>query len=223
MERKAWESKKTTEKFKKGFEKGRGWAFSGIEPRVLEAVLDISEKKHFKRALDLGAGTGRHSFLLLRKVADEVIASDVSRRQAKAMQEKSREHGIQVIQHSMEQIPLEKNSCDLMIHWDVLSHGNKQERQKAISEVHRVLEKDGMLVLSTLSTKHTKHGKGKEIEPNTFKGGFKGEWGEPHHYFTKEELKGLLKDFKIIKMVEEEREFGYNIGGIHWHIIAKKL
>jgi SAM-dependent methyltransferase len=201
-----------------------GWAFGWIEPEVFEAAAVI-RPQGFKRALDIGAGFGRHSFNILRKRANEVHATDISPYWVKRLHNRAkREHveNVEVLRHPMDSIPFKDGSYDLIVHWDVLAHGNKEERERAMHEAHRLLEKGGLLVLSTLSEKHANYGKGKEVEPNTFVGGLEGEWGEPHHYFSREELEKLLKGFEIIKMDEKKRIFGYNKGGIHWNVIARK-
>ncbi len=213
-----------TRRFKEGFGHDKGWAYSNLEPAVMHTVIELHPQP-FKRALDVGAGFGRHSFDLLRKVANEVIASDASKEQVGILQREVERNGyknVTVLRHDMSSIPLKDESCDLLVHWDVLAHGNLHEIQDAMNEAHRVLEKDGYLVLSTLSTSHPNYGKGTEVEPNTFKGGFEGEWGNPHHYFTENELRFLLRGFDIIEMKEKRREFGYNRGGVHWEIIAKR-
>ena len=208
-------------------------SYGGLEPYVMKAVIENwkhrgpgkGRPKNFEVALDLGAGNGRHSIDLLRKVSDVVFASDISADAVKLMTaeiRRQKRENVEVLRHSMDHIQLKAGTCDLVVFWDVLAHGTLQEIQRTASELFRVMKPGGILILSTLSTSHQNYGIGEEVELNTFKGGLPGEWGAPHHYFSRPELCEVFKGFTILELREEKRLFGYNEGGLHWCMIVRK-
>jgi len=79
------------------------------------------------------------------------------------------------------------------------------------------LKKKGIVILNLASTENTKFGMGKEIEKNTFIKSIGRDKGVIHHFFTEEEARKVLSEFKI-------REFNRDIKyDTHWFILAEKV
>ncbi|MCX6776731.1 MAG: class I SAM-dependent methyltransferase [Candidatus Micrarchaeota archaeon] len=230
---KGWEDKGAVEKFTTRSQEPDFW--SGVEPFIQKVLIPLyntgkNERREFNRALDAGAGWGRHSFYLLRKISKEVVALEPSEEFVKRMREiDKKEYGggsIEIIKGGLPKTSFKNGEFNLIVCWDVLAHGTMDKIKDSAEELKRLLAPGGVLVLGTLSTNHKNfkiaRKKGKEIEKGTFVGGFEGEWGGTHHYFTREELEELFKGLRIVRLEEEIRETGYNKGGIHWAMYAEK-
>ena len=94
------------------------------------------------RVLELGAGTGAHTGILLETGA-EITALDISPFSLKVLQKKFGE-GVKVVCASMEQIPLPSASFDVIVSAGSLSY---VDFQKLTLEIRRLLKKDGALIL----------------------------------------------------------------------------
>jgi len=96
----------------------------------------------------------------------------------------------------------------------------------AISEIHRILRKGGILFLLAISTNHPKYLTGTEIEPNTRINTDSVDGDLPHHFFTEEELSALFsKQFEIVKSVhfEAPSELDANKETAAWKMYARRL
>ena len=106
----------------------------------------------------------------------------------------------------------------------VLQHGMISDIKNAVHEIHRVLKKDGVVLLEVASTESSKYLNGQEIEPNTRinVGGFDGH--VPHHFFTKEEIQEFFKFFDILQLSHtiHPSELNPEIMSATWRMYAKK-
>jgi len=85
----------------------------------------------------------------------------------------------------------------------------KNEREKIIQNLKKVLRKGGVVVLNGFSTEDASYGKGRLVEERTF---YEND-GHFAHYFAEEELVELFNDFKLIEskqIVEFENHGGKN-------------
>ena len=89
-----------------------------------------------------------------------------------------------------------------MISIQVIHHAKLKEIEKCISEIERVIKKDGTIFITVTKCKYHKDKKleMKLIEPKTYiiLSGF--EKGVPHHLFSKKTLKEHFKNFKNKKI-----------------------
>jgi len=100
----------------------------------------------------------------------------------------------------MSSLPYADNYFDGIICNQVLPHGKVAYIKQAISEIYRVLRKDGILFAAVISPEHPKYFTGEEIEPNT-KINTDGLDSEvPHHFFTEQDMKEFFKDFETLKL-----------------------
>ncbi|MFH1972140.1 MAG: class I SAM-dependent methyltransferase [archaeon] len=183
MENKGWES----------IYKSKGDIYSEPLPKIKKASKLFKEKQ-YKKILDLGCGTGRHS-IFLAKQGFLVYATDISPKGIDITKKKSKGLNIQFKVHDMTKIPYNDNYFDAIICVFAMGHGLLSDAKKTIDEMFRVLKPNGTVLTEFMSTKDKTYGKGKEIEKNTFLGSMEGEEDIAHHYFTKEEIKTLFAKF----------------------------
>lgn len=135
------------------------------------------------RILDLGCGIGKITSLL---EGDEIIGCDISENAIKIAR-KNNSKNKRFIKADARNLPFSDGYFDFIFALDVFEHIPNFE--KAISEVHRVLKKDGKLIAiipngSGISQKFDK----KNIKNNPF---------HHIHFFSKEDIRDYFKMFKI--------------------------
>jgi ubiquinone/menaquinone biosynthesis C-methylase UbiE len=171
-----------------------------ILPKIRKAAA-LCGSREFKRVLDLGCGTGRHSLFLARK-GFEVYATDMSPTAVKIAGEKAAALELKNIhfqQHDMRDIPFADNYFDAVICTWTLHHGMLAQIQRTIDEVFRVLKPGGIFVTDMPSTTTAGSKNGTEIEKNTLVGK-KTEEDVPHHYATREEIYTLFSRFRKLNV-----------------------
>ncbi len=189
--------------------------------QVVVASVPIFQKQGARRVLDLGCGTGRHA-LFYAKNGFEVYACDIS------------QHGLNIIrQHNlsniklkraeMSSLPYEDSFFDAIVCTSVINHSRIAKIKKTFDEIQRVLKPGGILVLVVLSPKDFTAKTGHEIEPGTRIGIADWDSDVPHHFFTKKELVGFLKDFRLTAFRETSiRSERLDRQRYHFNVIAVK-
>jgi ubiquinone/menaquinone biosynthesis C-methylase UbiE len=194
---------------------------------IPKSFIKLLRQRKTKRVLDLGCGTGRHSFHLARQ-GFKVIAVDNSSEALKILKRKIKEQSlinIYVKKGSLDKIPLKKSSVDAIICTKALSHGKLSDIKKYISEIYRVLKPHGLILTDLLSINDPDFGKFKEIEPRTFLD-LPQEEEIPHYFAEKKDIKELFSGFKIISIKERKvpaSKFRYEkLYSVIYQIIAFK-
>ena len=104
----------------------------------------------------------------------------------------------------MTDIMYPNNYFDAIFCFQVIHHAKIYEIRTAIVEMRRVLKKNGIIFITFPSTDNEHIFKNaKEIEPNTYINLDAVDGMVPHHFFNKEEITKLLKNFRILKMYEK--------------------
>lgn len=94
------------------------------------------------KALDFGAGSGRHC-LLLQSFGWEVTALDFAKNSLEQVQELG--SSIHLLHATEPPYALEDSSFDLIVSWGVLHYNSDEMIQKIISEWNRILKSGGFL------------------------------------------------------------------------------
>ncbi len=165
--------------------------------KFVKEAVEFFKQQNLQKILDLGCGTGRH-ILYLFKNGFEVYGCDASESALKIASELI--PNVEFKKCDMTSLPYEDNYFDGVLCHFVIQHGKIKQIKKAISEIYRVLRKNGILYLSVPSTKHPEYFTGEEIEPNTKINIAAIDGSIPHHYFTKDEIKTLFTKFEIVKL-----------------------
>jgi ubiquinone/menaquinone biosynthesis C-methylase UbiE len=128
------------------------WGIS-YDPRGAEQVLAKMHKalgrgrRHFPRALEIGAGTGYFTLNLLRAgVVEEAVATDISEGMLDALRGSAARLGLDVstVRCDAGELPFEDDSFDLVFGHAVLHH--LPDLQAAFDEFRRVLRPGGTVM-----------------------------------------------------------------------------
>ncbi len=189
-------------------------------PSVIAAINSF-ETLGFRRVLDLGCGTGRHTTCLV-DAGFEVFGCDCS---AEALGI-AREVMPQVCfeECDMTLLPYDDGYFDAIICNHVIQHGTMADIERAVGEIRRTLRTGGRLLLIVVSTRHPKSLTGREIEPNTKVDTDALDGHVPHHFFTEDELRGLLEGFEIIELshFEGPSELDPTTPSAAWEVHAQR-
>ncbi len=98
-----------------------------------------------KKVLDIGSGPGRDGLLLKERGLD-VVCLDASSEMVKLCENK----GLDSIEGDFLDLPFEDSTFDGVWSYTSLLHVQKKEMNKALSEVRRVLKKDGIFGLGLI-------------------------------------------------------------------------
>lgn len=155
------------------------------------------------RFLDLGCGKGRHALFFARN-GFEVYALDISESGIKILKEKARDENLKVsaVVSDMLSLPYEDEFFDCILSYHAIYHTNKEGLKKAISEVFRVLKKDGEFYVTFNSKFSKSYGNPNNLvlEDGTIIKREGIEAGIPHYYLDKEEVLSLMVNFEILNM-----------------------
>ena len=177
--------------------------------------------------LDLGCGLGRHT-IQFAKAGFNTSGFDLSETSIKRTEEYAEQAGVKVDLRvgDMLDLPYGDDSFDCIYCRNVISHTDTAGMRKIVSELKRVLRKDGECYL-TLGSKQS--------------WGFQQDWpvvdkntkirvedgpenGIPHFFADYDLIVDLFKDFEIVKVfqVEEFIEKEQTTSSFHYHVLIRK-
>ena len=186
------------------------------------ALVSKLRERGARRVLDLGCGAGRHTVYLAREEF-EVWATDIAENGLAHTREwLAREHlSAELKQSDISQIPYPADFFDAVISIYVIYHKTYAGMQQAVAEIHRVLKRGGLALISLQSSRGWRHGQGKEIEPNTFILNVGADAGVPHHYSDLAEIADLFRQF-VVRQVEQEEYYEGSNRHSHWQVLVEK-
>lgn len=165
-----------------------------------------STKKN-ARGLDLACGAGRHAVYMAR-LGFETHGADIALaglRLTRDRLKKQNLHGY-LVKCDMKHLPYTGSCFDVVICFHAVYHQKLKEIQESLSEIHRVLRKEGVTIANFLSKRTYSYAKGSQIEENTFMEEEGSEKGVLHHFTDKEELEQLFAIFKTTSIDLHEKE-----------------
>ena len=179
--------------------------FFGAEPSyAAKKAVKVFEKQGKIRILELGAGQGRDS-LFFAKNGFKVQALDYSENTLKTINQKANSKGlsdsISTLQHDIRKpLPFADESFDAcychMLYCMALC---TNELEALFEEVKRVLKPNGLNIFTVRHTGDAHYGKGIHRGEDMYEVG-----GFIVHFFSKEKIKHLAKDYEIANMDEFE-------------------
>ncbi|MDH4123568.1 MAG: class I SAM-dependent methyltransferase [Thermoplasmata archaeon] len=139
--------------------------------------------------LDMGCGTGKSS----EQMKGRIIAIDFSRKALNIARGQVRK--INPICADACYLPFAESSFDLVRASFILGHLNREEQERTINEIHRVMKNEGAGAFEVFSTNDYRFQKARSSVSSPMN---KNEIS--HQFFTADQLKDLLSGFRIKNM-----------------------
>lgn len=105
-----------------------------------------------KVVLDCACGSG-HGTLILSEKAKKVYGVDISEEAIEHCKENNNKDNIEYIVGSIEKLPLEDNSVDVVVSLETIEHVDETLQRKFMKEIKRVLAPKGLAYISTPNKK----------------------------------------------------------------------
>jgi SAM-dependent methyltransferase len=189
-------------------------AYVEVHPHQDAGFLDdLFSKNGVKRILDLGCGDGRH-LVYFARCGYGMFGLDSAPTAIELAEKWLMREGAygELVCTDMSTIPWHSDYFDAVICINTINHHRLEAIRRTVSEIHRVLRKDGWLFVTAQTNRPkpsdlTKKGEWVELEPNTYEWLVGHEKGVPHHFFDMDELLELFKRFRIEEMHEDDRTY----------------
>ena len=207
--------------YRKGEEKYKYYDFT--EPhKDMKKIAGMLNKRKVKKVLDLGCGAGRN-LLYLAKKEFEMYGIDIAEKGIEITKKNLRKEKLKAnlkIGNVFKKLPYKSNFFDAVVSVQVLQHNNLSQINKAIKEIERILKPQG-IVFITLCGRYSK-GKtryclvktAKKIAPRTYAPTIGDETGMLHYIYNKATIKKHYKNFKIIDLWRDNKDYYCFIGKI---------
>lgn len=217
----------------------KGWQWEVLKENQKEMWRNPSQESYYlcnrwkfqekQNFLDLGCGLGRHS-ILFGKNQFQVSCFDISETAVSSTREwaESEDLCFHYDIGDMLSLPYKDASFDCIMCRNVISHSDTEGVKQTISEIHRVLKKDGECFL-TLASKENWSFQQDDwplLDENTRVRMDNGlEHGIPHFYADYHQVKELFHDFEIISITHVQDFYehdGKEYSSCHYHILVRK-
>jgi tellurite methyltransferase len=195
-------------------------------PEVLDFIRSLSPVGRPK-VLDLGCGLGRHA-IAFALAQFSVTATDSSSTAIRHLNEWADSLHLsietQVCEVLVETLPSE--TFDVVLSYNVIYHGLREQFAQAIQQVGRLLKWKGIFFFTCPSRQDGKYGFGERVAPHTYRCTKSVTPGDVHYFADEEDLTELLVGFRTLACWKNE---GYwdNRGGqqfySNWHVRAEKV
>ena len=150
--------------------------------------------------LDLGCGSGNNTLYLINK-NKKVIAADLSSNAITNIIKNFPEIYDTKCFNMLDGFPFKDNSFEVIIADLSLHYFKKQDTEKIVKDLKRILCKNGYLIIRVNSINDVNHGAGQglEIEKHLFQT----EDGRLKRFFDENDIRDIFKNFNIIYLNEE--------------------
>lgn len=182
-----------------------------------------------RKILDCGAGGKFPPLAIFQEYGYQTTGVEIDDKQLERATDFEKEHNLDlnIIKGDMRELPFEDESFNFVYSYNAIFHMVKEDIDKSIGEMSRVLEKEGLCFVNLLTTDDGGYGRGEEINPGEFR---QEEGGEPcvHTYYHIDEadqiflklgLKIIYKERRIRHMIHKGQEYTL---GYQDYILKKK-
>lgn len=165
--------------------------------RILSKLPYQDHKDLSYQALDLGAGSGRHTYLL-KNFGYKTYAIDYSQESISMIQSKLQD--VTALQIDKLPYPFKSKTFDLIVSWGMLHYNSKEDIDQILKEVKRILKPNAYFIGTLRSDKdtHLRNNSQENIQLEDLKGGFV-------QLFNQEDCLNLLNDFHSLSLGYMER------------------
>lgn len=179
----------------------------------MSKVARIFKKRGVKKVLDLGCGSGRNLFYLVKQ-GFEVDGIDIAPSGIRQIREKLRSKKADLkVADIFAKLPYPDNFFDAIISVQVLQHARENKIKKAISELIKILKPRGLLFV-TLCGRYS-NGKlryclvktAKKIAPNTYVPIIGNEKGLTHFIYNKKLVLKHFRAFELISLWKDDKDY----------------
>jgi 2-polyprenyl-3-methyl-5-hydroxy-6-metoxy-1,4-benzoquinol methylase len=174
-----------------------------------------------KMALDIGCGVGRHA-LALAEMGFGVTGIDGSDGGLDYATQDAARRGLSIDfrQASMMDLPVADASCDFVLAWNVIYHGDRTVVDRCVAEIARVLKPGGIYQGTMLSKRNGNFRRGREVAPDTFIIDEQSDKAHPHFYCDARGVVEIFSGFELLSLVDREHS---KPASWHWHLVATRL
>jgi len=189
-------------------------------------LKDSLDRQKVRDVLDLGCGIGRHA-ILFAESGFTVTAVDDSRKALDILQENAYEKQVVItcLKGSYGKEIFSEDSFDLVIAYNVLYHGYRDDFNRSIKLVYKYLRPGGLFFFTCPTRQDAKYGNGEKVRVNTYRSLNSVHPGDIHYFANEDDIACFLRDFTGYR-VEREEHFWENNNVMqfssNWHILAKK-
>lgn len=125
-----------------------------------------------------------------------------------------------LVECDMKMLPYIDSCFDAVVSLRTIYHQTVAGRQQTISEIRRVLGKNGQLLIGFLSKRTYSYGKGVRFEEDTFIEKEGPEKGVLHHFTDEHDLERLFRGFKVVSIDLKEKRIEGKLRS-RWVVEAK--
>ncbi len=178
------------------------WKKPALE--VLDLIHSLSPIERPK-VLDLGCGLGRHA-IAFALAGFSVTATDASPTAIQHLNEWA--HCLhlsietQVCEVLTETLPSE--TFDVVLSYNVIYHGSREQFAKAIRQVRKLLKQNGIFFFTCPSRQDGKYGFGERVAPHTYRCINSVTPGDIHYFADEEDFVELLAGFRTLACWKNE-------------------
>lgn len=124
-----------------------------LEIEHIQRYDSLKEVVRDKMILDAACGEGYGSYLM-SQTALRVTGLDIDSQSISHASEKYGNENVKFFVSTIDQMPFEDNTFDVVVSFETLEHVNFETQMLFMSEIKRVLKRDGILILSTPNKKY---------------------------------------------------------------------
>lgn len=150
-----------------------------------------------KRVLELGCGNGKTISAIVRQKPSSLTAVDFSGKAIALSKERFKDESISFFNADVTELPFKDEEFDVVVCYYLLNALLEKDRKLAVSEIARVLNKKGLVLLEDFSVGDFRQEKA-DLRPE--KNTIQKNSGITCHFFAVEELKILFNQFSSIKI-----------------------